>query len=243
MRRRVGHIAALVSMYGVIAASRIVWAVLSRRPVPVPGWGLVLPYDGSVVYHLLNSPEKMLRLADYVEDGDLVFDVGAHAGMFAVAAARRGGRVVAVEPDPDVAKVLRANTAPFDVEVVRAALTDVVGPVVLWRVAESTQTSSLLRDAAEVFGRAEAIDVPTVIFDELVDRYGMPDVVKLDIQGLESRLVPGIPLEKVRVLLVEVSSLDDNPHLADDLAVRFGVAPVVVNEVHEGFDLAFTKGR
>jgi len=46
--------------------------------------------------------------------GDLVLDVGAHAGSFALAALRRGaGRVVCCEPDPDNFAVLRHNLAPF----------------------------------------------------------------------------------------------------------------------------------
>ncbi len=45
---------------------------------------------------------------------DLILDVGAHTGSFALAALRRGaGRVVCCEPCPDNFAVLRHNLAPF----------------------------------------------------------------------------------------------------------------------------------
>lgn len=198
----------------------------------------MLPWDRSAAYHVVESTPKLERLAAYVQPGDLVFDVGAHAGLFAVMAARRGAKVVAVEPDPHVARFLRANVEGLDAHVVEAALTD-EPTAILWRVASSTQTSSLIRDAAEDFGEVEPVDVDTVSFDDLVARFRMPDVLKLDVQGYESRLAPGLPLEAIRTVLVEVSTLDD-PHFAETLGERLGPAEVV-NEVHGGADLAFTR--
>src|SRR3954471_8871702 len=45
--------------------------------------------------------------AQFVKLGDLVFDIGAHAGNRTRAFAALGCRVVAVEPQPDFVRVLR----------------------------------------------------------------------------------------------------------------------------------------
>lgn len=239
---RAAKIRTLLSLYGLSSIPSVV-AIARGRPVPVPGLGVRMPNDSAVFYHLTNSVEKITRLADYVEVDELVFDVGAHAGLFTVAAARRGARVVAVEPDPDVAALLRDNVAAFDVEVVEAAVTDSGGTETLWRVPESTQTSSVIRDAAETFGRVEEITVEAVTLDDLAAKFGTPDVVKLDIQGYESRLLDSPLWNQVRVALVEVSDLDpDADKVVDVLSRRVG-APHQVNEVSGGADLAFVRSR
>ena len=228
----------LIRSLGVADGWAAILALYRREPVPVRG--VFLPFDESVGYHVLYSTQKIERLASFVMPGDLVFDVGAHAGLFSVLAARAGARVVAVEPDPEVVELLRHNTADLDVSVVDAALTLEEGSATLWRVAASTQTSSLIQSAAEPFGEIEPVDVRTVTYATLVDRYGAPDVVKLDIQGYESRLVPTMPLEALQVLLIEVTELDENPHLRAELTARLG-EPDVVNPVYHGADLAFSR--
>src|SRR5947207_4849635 len=45
--------------------------------------------------------------AQFIKPGDLVFDVGAHVGDRTAAFRRLGARVVAVEPQPAIAKLLR----------------------------------------------------------------------------------------------------------------------------------------
>lgn len=239
LAQTIGRVAELIRRFGLLQGLRISWSIFRHRPVPIPGVGL-LPYDGSAVYHVLESTDKLRRLADYVEPGDLVFDIGAHAGLFSVLAARAGARVVAVEPDPYVASFLRANARGMQVETVEAAMAPTNRSVTLWRNLHSSQTSSLIRGAAECFGAVESITVSAVTWQQLVDQFGLPDVVKLDVQGFESRLVESMPVDQFKVLLVEVSELDDIG-LADVLSERFGSHPVVVNQVYGGADLAFTR--
>lgn len=68
---------------------------------------------------------ELLHLDRIVEDKGVVVDVGAGIGMFALKAAARAGRVVAVEPDPETAAALLANlelSGFSNVVVVRKAL-------------------------------------------------------------------------------------------------------------------------
>src|SRR6476620_1541006 len=58
---------------------------------------------------------------EFVRSGDLVFDIGAHVGDRTACFRRLGARVVAVEPQPDCAALLRSEFgADGQVEVVEA---------------------------------------------------------------------------------------------------------------------------
>src|SRR4026207_531877 len=61
------------------------------------------------IYHAIPLRQRRMRhlYAQFVSHGDLVFDLGAHAGTRTRAFAAMGCRIVAVEPQPDFARLLR----------------------------------------------------------------------------------------------------------------------------------------
>src|SRR5580704_6366548 len=77
------------------------------------------------IYHAIPLRQRRLRrlYSNFVGAGDLVFDIGAHAGNRVRAFASLGCRVVALEPQPDFARLLRALFAQSSmIEVVEAAV-------------------------------------------------------------------------------------------------------------------------
>jgi hypothetical protein len=96
------------------------------------------------IYHLIPRRQRRLRslYSQWLEPGDLVFDIGAHVGNRTRAFSALGCRVVAVEPQPHVAALLRmlAGRIP-DVTVVEAAVADRPGRVTL-AVSDRTPTVS-----------------------------------------------------------------------------------------------------
>src|SRR4051794_32366235 len=76
------------------------------------------------VYHGIPLRQRRMRrlFAMFVKPGDLVFDIGAHAGNRVRGFASLGCRVVALEPQPDFAQLLRRLFAHSPlVEIVQAA--------------------------------------------------------------------------------------------------------------------------
>src|SRR5215813_12830851 len=61
------------------------------------------------IYHAIPLRQRRLKRLyhQFVREGDLVFDVGAHAGNHVRAFSSLGCRVVALEPQPDFARLLR----------------------------------------------------------------------------------------------------------------------------------------
>ena len=156
------------------------------------------------IYHAIPFRQRRLRdlYREFVRPGDVVFDVGAHAGNHVRALAALGCRVIAIEPQPDFARLLRLlfgrSTA---VTIVETAVGDRAGRGML-SISERTPTVTSLaadwRDAraedadfAQVrWNRAADIDVTTL--DALSERFGAPAFVKLDVEGSEPAALAGL---------------------------------------------------
>lgn len=125
-----------------------------------------------------------------------VIDIGAWIGPITLYATARGAaRVWALEPDPVAFEALQRNVAlnpdlSARIETVRAAATEKTGPV---RMAARTEpgdsTSSILRDGGTGSWVAEGLEPAELL--RVVGGRG-PFFVKLDVEGYEYRLLPGL---------------------------------------------------
>src|SRR5262245_46654975 len=92
-------------------------------------------------------------LSRFVKPGMLVFDIGANVGEYAETFRQLGARVVAVEPNPDLAPGLFGRG--FDVDV--AAVADKPGSAVL-RVGKRAREATISDDYAHSLeARGEAL--------------------------------------------------------------------------------------
>ncbi|WIY00096.1 FkbM family methyltransferase [Amycolatopsis mongoliensis] len=119
---------------------------------------------------------------------DVVWDVGANVGIHTVLMAKRAGRVVAFEPIPATMKRLRANVdrnGLGNVELVEVALADKAERRSMVLVAEGAGCSHLLRDGGG------SLEVAVTTGDLCTAEHGVPDVIKVDIEGFEPEFVSG----------------------------------------------------
>ena len=129
------------------------------------------------------------RFGQVVGSGATIFDVGASFGLFAISAARAGAHVIAFEPDRETAGALKThlewNSVADRVEVVEVAVADRVGDAMLSR----HQTAFM---ASLVEPSATQARVPTTTLDAFCCERGIePDVVKIDVEGAEARVLAG----------------------------------------------------
>lgn len=164
-------------------------------------YGLFRSFTG---YHAIPLRQRRLRrlYAAFAGPGDLVFDVGAHAGNRTRALAALGCRVVALEPQPDFARLLRLLFGRHPrVSILQAAAGDRSGVATL-SVSDRTPTMTTLatawrtaREHDPVFAGVQwnrSIDVEVLTLDALITRFGRPAFVKIDVEGAEPAVLAGL---------------------------------------------------
>jgi FkbM family methyltransferase len=129
------------------------------------------------------EPDTQAILASLPLDGRVAWDVGAHIGFFSLVLAQRCRQVIAVEPGPDAARRLRTNAELNDapIEVVEAAAGATSG----------TTRLELAADGRMNHVAAEGVAVRQVTLDELAAAHGLPDLVKIDVEGAELDVLTG----------------------------------------------------
>jgi FkbM family methyltransferase len=199
---RLGRKVGLPRFIGRLAAWRVLSAAGVGATVPFaryharfycpPRWRGI----SKMAYTLRDQCEPELLLLDqWVADGDLVVDVGAHYGSYTVPLAQLVGPtgvVVAVEPSTHALPVLRRNlqlNRLTNVEVVEAGAGETPGRAILHLHADPSRAS--LHDFDEGGASSEAI--PLVRVDDIVPASRSVSFLKIDVEGYELPAPMGRP--------------------------------------------------
>ena len=146
--------------------------------------------------------------ARFVRPGDLVFDIGAHVGDRVASFRRLGARVVAAEPQPAAAKVLKLLYGRNrDVAIEAVAVGRAAGTIGLMinpdNPTVSTASNEMVSAAREAPGWetqrwSQAIRVPITTLDSLMARHGVPTFIKIDVEGFEYEVLVGLSRPSMR---------------------------------------------
>jgi FkbM family methyltransferase len=147
------------------------------------------------------DPPLLQLAADVVRPGQVVWDVGANVGLFSFAAASAAGsagHVLAIEADAALAGLLRrsaaANPAHAPVQVLSAAVSDEVSVARFHIARRNRATSHLDGYGTTMTGGVRYTElVPTVTLDWLALHFPAPDVLKIDVEGLNSPSSRALP--------------------------------------------------
>ncbi len=161
-------------------------------------------------------PEVLERFYElyrqFVGPGDLAFDIGANIGENTELLIRAGARVVSVEPLEECAAVIPSSEG---VHVLQRAVGAKAGLLELMVCSRSLDSSSASQEWIDALvdgpwdGRRT---VEMCTGDELIDEFGVPDFVKIDVEGYELEVLAGMS-RSVRAL-----SLETHGRLGDQAA-------------------------
>ncbi|MEM1661238.1 MAG: FkbM family methyltransferase [Candidatus Bathyarchaeia archaeon] len=181
--------------------------------------GIYLSSEGLVVfargktedlYYLLPKREEDVDfLIKYLlRPGDVFVDVGANVGYYTLLAAKKGCKVVAIEPIPQTNTVLRINLRLNRL----GGNVDVINKCA-WSSKKSMKliipqgkyyglSRVLLNDIEGIVVEVECIDLDSVLHDQLDVR-----MIKIDVEGAEYEVLRGAreTLRKTNFVIIELS--------------------------------------
>lgn len=136
-----------------------------------------------------------------IQPGTLVFDIGANVGVLSACFASLGANVVAVEPNSDCVRHLTLSYADKNITVIQAAIGAQMGLATL-NIADERDVRSSVSDEwiSTMSEQDETYEglwsrrtiVPMVTLDSLIQQFGMPHFIKIDVEGFEEKVLSGL---------------------------------------------------
>ena len=140
------------------------------------------------IYVGLMEYEDMSFLLHYLQQDDLFFDIGSNVGVYTVLASKvKKAKTIAIEPVPSTYEYLRDNIQVNRLENViskNIGIGDKIAKLA-FTSDKDTMNSVATPDDINTF----EIDVDTL--DNLTKVYGVPKIIKIDVEGYEYNVIMG----------------------------------------------------
>ena len=182
--------------------------------------------------------EEFRNFLSHCSDRMFLFDIGAHFGIFSLAAAHFGGKAIAVDPSPTATRMIARQ----------AALNQCTGRVRILQASVSNQDGAMDMVNAGVLSegyfqviqgrsKSELTRTAAVTIDHMTREFGPPTHVKVDVEGHEMAVLLGARATLTRfspVLFLElhneiVLAQGNDPTLPLDELARSGYGLFALN--------------
>ena len=158
-------------------------------------------------YFKRNKSHDVLKL---LNSGDLFFDIGAHLGEKSKKILDKNLKIVMLEPLPQCVKQLRENFKNINnVQILEKAVGRRVGNMKL-EVNSKIPTISTMakhwkngRFSNQEWDQKISVEVTTL--DRLIKIYGLPNYIKIDVEGFELDVILGLS-QKAGIISFEFTS-------------------------------------
>lgn len=141
------------------------------------------------------EPRQEEAFASLVAPSSVVFDVGANMGIYSLLAARKGARCYAFEPSTRARRLLERNIVQNGfserITALPIAVSGSDGEVNFYEGRSGNWGVGKIFSFAGTTQRDESYVVQSFTLDTLARRFGVPDIVKMDIEGAEHFALQG----------------------------------------------------
>jgi FkbM family methyltransferase len=201
-----------------------------------PNWTLTChPRAYRVAYGAqIVDPEQKEEFENFVlhcNTGMFLLDIGAHFGIFSLAAAHFGGKAIAIDPSPIATRMIARQSAlnrlTNQIRIIQAAVGDQSGTV-------DMLSSGVFSDGYFKLdrkrGKSELTRAQAITIDQITGQFGVPTHIKIDVEGQEAVVLRGgrrVLRQSAPVLFVElhneiVASEGGDPNDALDQLLELG---------------------
>lgn len=136
--------------------------------------------------------EEFENFLVHCSDKMFLFDLGAHFGVFSLAAAHFGGKAVAIDPSPIATRMMERQCAlnglTDRVRIIQAAVSDKSGAVDM--LSSGVFSNGYFR-ITQGRAKSELTRIQALTIDELAQEYGVPSHIKIDVEGQEAAVLRG----------------------------------------------------
>lgn len=165
----------------------------------------------SVYLHITAGGRRQQARLDSLRDffgallprGALVFDIGANRGHYSSVFSSIGLRTIAVEPNPDCVRHIEICWQG-EIETLQVAVAERNGLATVNLSDERDDLSSLSENWIESLQHVRSaytgltsrkVTVPVVTLNSLIEQFGVPYYIKIDVEGFEERVLDGLSVQ------------------------------------------------
>ena len=195
-----------------------------------PNWSVICHPRAYKIFQRdqIDDPEQSLELRSFISycsNNMLLYDIGAHFGVFSLTAAHFGATAIAVDPSPEAAKMIgierTLNKCTDRVQIFRAAVSDADGVIAM--LSSGVFSNGYFKIASQRPSR-ELTPVQAITIDHMALKFGTPTHIKIDVEGHEAAVLRGatVTLKQFSpILFLElhnemVAAAGGNPSIAVD---------------------------
>ncbi|HZV69759.1 MAG TPA: FkbM family methyltransferase [Saprospiraceae bacterium] len=162
---------------------------------------------------LLHAPEQIITeehsiYQDFINPGDLCFDVGANIGNKIDILLKAGAKIVAIEPQDSCYRILKHKYGR-KITLIKKGLGESES-IKEFHISNSSTISSFSKEWIDSVKKSrfknynwdKVIKVPMTTLDNLIREFGNPVFIKIDVEGYELEVLKGLT-QPVKMLSFE----------------------------------------
>lgn len=164
--------------------------------------------------------------------GKIFVDVGASVGYYTLLLQSNFKNIIAIEPEPNSANKLRKNTKEYkNIQILQMAASNINGEITLFvspTLGWHTITPNIDRGIKTNY---KPIKVKTITLKKLLDKK-IVDLVKVDTEGAEIKILNGAPKNNILRWLIEIHGKEERKNNVEKILVNDGYKIKWITDSH-----------